>query len=385
MRDTVSEKLSQIYYTFGEAGAFSGPQSLLRGFRIKHPKDSITLREVSEFLELQTAHSLHRKSFKNYKCNPLFFPRVNYQFTADLIDMAAYSKYNCGYKYILCVMDGMSRYLYTRKLKTKKSDIVLNAFREIFKEAGLFPAVLTTDKGNEFVANSSLNYFKSNGIKYFTSFGRKKCSNIERLNRTIKSMIYRCFDKNLNRDWITILEDLTATYNLNYHRGIGMTPLEAQDPINAVLLSEKYGERLKEVKLEPPRLKIGDIVRINIDRGPLSKKYEMAWSRGLYKVASKPKHTIAGTRPSYNIEYLNGSKIAGSFLPEELLKVDKSVFLDNYEFPIYKVLKRKGSKSLVRWLGYDKNADSWEPTRNIKNLVSTQIPLDDIKTGTPNA
>ena len=384
MGDSISEKLSGIYYNFGSAGAFSGPQALLKGFRIKYPKERITSREVSDFLALQTAHSLHRKSFKNYKCNSLFFPRVNYQFVADLIDMVAYSKYNCGYKYILCVMDGLSRYLYTRKLKTKKSNVVLNAFREIFKESEVVPNVLTTDKGNEFVAKQSLNYFKSKGIHYFTSYGRKKCSNIERLNRTIKNMIYRCFDKNLNREWVSILKDLTATYNLNYHRGIAMSPLEAQDPINAVLLSERHGERLRAVKLEAPRLKMGDIVRINIDRGALSKKYEMSWSRALYRVASKPQYTIAGSRPSYNVEYLNGMKIAGSFLPEELLKVDKSVFLDNYKFPIYKVVKRRGSKSLVRWLGYDKHDDTWEPTKNIKNITAKLIPQNDIKTLPPN-
>ena len=370
MAATVFEKLSQIYYSPGEAGAYSGAQSLLRAFRVKHPETPISLKKVTSFLALQTAHSLHRKSFKNYKCNSLFFPRVNHQFVADLIDMAAYAKYNSGYKYILCVMDGMSRYLYCRKLKTKKGSEVLEAFQEIFKEADLFPVVLTTDKGLEFISKPTLDYFKKNKIKYFTSYGRKKCSNIERLNRTLKTMFYRCFDKNLNREWIGLLDKIVKTYNSNHHRSISMTPSEAQDPINAVLLSENYYKKIKKIKFEKAFLKKGDIVRINIDRGPLSKKYEMAWSRALYRVASKPKYNVGGYRPSYVIEYLNGTPINGTFSPEELLKVDKATFLDSYNFPIYKVLKQKGSKSLVRWLGYDEKDDSWIPSKNIKGVVS---------------
>ena len=39
-------------------------------------------------------------------------------------------------------------------------------------------------------------------------------------------------------------------------------------------------------------------------------------------------------------------------------------------FQIEKVLKRRGDKSLVKWLGYPKSFNSWIDTKTIVKLIS---------------
>ena len=123
------------------------------------------------------------------------------------------------------------------------------------------------------------------------------------------------------------------------------------------------------MKKEPARLRKGDIVRMNLNLGPLAKKYEQSWSRALYRVASDAHYNIGGSRPMYEVSELNGTPIKGRFYPEEVLKVDKQTFIDEYDFPIEKVVEKGKKTSKVKWLGYSKDHNSWVDNSTIKHIV----------------
>ena len=73
------------------------------------------------------------------------------------------------------------------------------------------------------------------------------------------------------------------------------------------------------------------------------------WSEEVL-IISEIKNTVPWT---YVINDLNGEKIIGIFYEKELQKIDQK------EFRIEKVLKRKGDKSYVKWKGYDNSFNSW--------------------------
>ena len=50
---------------------------------------------------------------------------------------------------------------------------------------------------------------------------------------------------------------------------------------------------------------------------------------------------------------LNGEEIIGTFYEMELQKINQK------EFRIEKVIKRKGDKLYVQWKGYDNSFNSW--------------------------
>ena len=365
----ISKALSKIYYSPGEQGALSGATNLMTAFKKLYPNQKITKKIVLEFLSKQTAYSLHRKHYKKFPSNPMYFPRVNHQLSCDLVDFQSISQYNEGYKYILVAIDGLSRYTYTEKLQTKTGMAIKGALSKVLDRCFELPKVLNSDLGTEFTASVVQKMLKSKNIHFFTSHGDTKASNVERVIKTLKEILYRYFDKTLQRNWIDILPKITETYNQNYHRVIKMTPEEAQELPNAIKLSEQSRLKMSSVKKEPARLRKGDIVRMNLNLGPLAKKYEQSWSRALYRVASDAHYNIGGSRPLYEVSELNGTPIKGRFYPEEVLKVDKQTFIDEYDFPIEKVVEKGKKTSKVKWLGYSKDHNSWVDNSTIKHIV----------------
>ena len=366
----LSKELAAIYYQPGVQGSYSGASNLLSAFKKLHPGEKITKKIVTAFLSKQTAYSLHRKNHKKFPRNPLYFPRVNHQMSCDLIDFKSYSKYNDGFKYILVGIDGLSRYLYTVPLKTKTGVALRGGLNKIFEKCPELPKVLNSDRGPEFIANVVQKYLKAKNVHFFTSHGDMKAANVERVIKTLKVILYRYFDKTLQRHWLDILPQLTETYNKNYHSSIKMTPEEAQELPNALKLSEQSYVKASNVKKELPKLKRGDIVRLNLNLGVLAKNYEQAWSRALYRVVSNAHYNIGGARPMYEVSELNKTPIRGRFLPEELLKVDKNTFLDEYDYPIEKVLQKGKKKSKVKWLGYSNDYNSMLDNSKIKLIAN---------------
>ena len=58
-------------------------------------------------------------------------------------------------------------------------------------------------------------------------------------------------------------------------------------------------------------------------------------------------------RCTYVIDDLNGEKITRTFYEKELQKIDQQ------EFRIEKIIKKKRDKLYVKWKGYDNSFNSW--------------------------
>jgi hypothetical protein len=70
------------------------------------------------------------------------------QWDVDLMDMTKFSKYNCGYNFILVAIDIFSKYVWLRPLKDKRGESVMKALKNIFAEGRSpirtnFPSFLT--------------------------------------------------------------------------------------------------------------------------------------------------------------------------------------------------------------------------------------------------
>ena len=106
------------------------------------------------------------------------------------------------------------------------------------------------------------------------------------------------------------------------------------------------------------------MVRISKARKSFRKGYLPNWSTELFKIISR----FSRTRPVYEIEDLNGTKIKGTFYTEELVKTEMPD-----EFLIEKIIRKKRerngqTKYLVKWTGYDSSFNSWIDDSQIRNL-----------------
>ena len=141
--------------------------------------------------------------------------------------------------------------------------------------------------------------------------------------------------------YVDKLEDIVNEYNNAKHRTTKMKPIDVKD--------NKYIDLAKDVNDNDPKFKVGDRVRISKYKNISSKGYTPNWSEEVF-VIKKIKNTVPWT---YVIDNLNGEEITGNICEKELQKIDQQ------EFRIEKVIKKKGDKLYVKWKGYDHSFNSW--------------------------
>ena len=135
--------------------------------------------------------------------------------------------------------------------------------------------------------------------------------------------------------YIDKLDNIVNEYNSTYYRTIKMKPIHVKD--------NTYINIGKEVNDNDPKFKVGDHVRISKYKNIFAKGCTPKWSEEIF-VIKKIKKTVPWT---YVINDLKDEEIIGTFYEKELQKIDQQ------EFRIEKVIKRKGDKLYVKWKGYD--------------------------------
>ena len=179
------------------------------------------------------SNELHKPRKINFTSRRVISNHIDHIWGIDLITMIKYSKQNKNYIYILTVIDFFSKYSLCYPLKSKKSEEIINSFKDIFKKFKRKPNFIQSDQGSEFTNNQRRNFFKNNNIKWYHTYNRDiKCSICERYNRTILNKIYKNFTLNNNTIWIKDLYKLTNKYNNSYHRSIKMKPVDASIKAN---------------------------------------------------------------------------------------------------------------------------------------------------------
>ena len=83
---------------------------------------------------------------------------------ADLADMQLLSKFNKGFKFLLCVIDIFSKYAWIIPLKDKKGISIVNRFQKIINDSKRKPNKIWVDKGSEFYNNSFKKWLQDNDI-----------------------------------------------------------------------------------------------------------------------------------------------------------------------------------------------------------------------------
>lgn len=345
--------MKDVYYDPSSPGAFGGKARLIRELPGKRRAAAAA---AEEWLQGQDTYTLHKPVRYKFPRRRVIVSGIDDQWQADLVDLQSLSRFNSGVRYLLTVIDVLSKYAWVRPLKSKRGSDLVAAFSSILDESqGRRPRKLQTDKGTEFLCGPFQALLKDRGIRFFTSENEDiKASVVERFNRTLKSRMWRYFTRARGRgSYLNVLQDLVASYNRSYHRSIRTEPISVTSQNSHSVWHVLYDA---PTAAPPPakkaKFKPGDRVRISKARRKfLDKGYKANWSEELF--------TVVGQRPGitprvYQLRDDAGEPIKGSFYEPELQRVrDKEIYL------IEKVLKRRGNKVLVRWTGYPPSFDSW--------------------------
>jgi hypothetical protein len=194
------------------------------------------------------------------------------------------------------------------------------------------PKNLQTDNGKEFFQS----LMKKHKINHYSTFSSIKASIVERVNRTLKQLMWVQFSFQGNYKWVNILDKVVNEYNNKYHSTIKTTPANVKKSNERLILKSIYTHaKLANVH---NKFSVGDHVRISKHRQIFDKSYTANWSNEIF-IVKKVKLTNPTT---YLLKDVQGEDILGGFYEEELKKVKHSdIYL------VEKVLRKKGKKLYV--------------------------------------
>ncbi len=355
----LAKVLKKIYFDPKNPGSFGGVVPLHRQAR-KETDCRLSELFVKKWLSNIPAYSLHKPAAKK-------FPRLHYvadgpydQFQADLLDFGALVKYNDGYRYLLVVIDIFTRRAWVEPLKSKSANEVLKAIEAVFGRCERLPHKFQTDRGTEFVNAKLQKLLEAKGITWLATQNQEiKCAQAERLNQTIGRRLHRYFTYKQTRRWTDVIQDMISSYNASPHRSLKFHA--PNDVTDANFVEYQNLPKLEYLARRLPRInvKVGDYVRISLKKGQMEKGALQQWSDEVYKVYEK---LHVQDRVLYKLKDLLGEEMVGRFYPYELRVVPEQT---NESAPIG-IIKQKGNKVLVHYIGWDKKFDVWMNKKDIQ-------------------
>ena len=220
--------------------------------------------------------------------------------------------------------------------------------------------------GSEFINQQFKNFCKEHNIKLFHNYTSVHASFVERFNLTLKRLIYSYMTENETNRYVDALPLLMQTYNNRKHRMIGMTPTEAEDPVNHPEVDKKIQKYYDKTKPKKPKFIIGQLVRIALQKTKFTRGFKNQTNEEIFKIKNIKTNLPI---PLYILEEYDGSEeIKGGFYAHELTPVNTDVFR------VEKVLRKKnvrGKKKLyVKWKGFSDKYNSWIDEEDIKETFN---------------
>lgn len=299
--------------------------------------------------KIQLVNELHKPARVNFDRRRTIIKGLDDLWQCDLAQMDLYASNNKNFKFILVVIDCFSKFVWVKPLKTKAGEDVTCAFTDILNHQSgkRCPRNLQTDQGKEFYNSHFKKLMQRYKINHYSTFSIKKAAIVERVIRTIKEKLFKYFSLNGTYNWLDVLPNIAQNYNNQKHRTINMKPCDVTKDNEQQILKSSYSH----IKIAGSnKFKVGDMVRISKSKHAFEKGYTPNWTTELFKI-NKMKITNPRT---YLLEDMHGKPIMGAFYEQELQKtLQPDIYL------IEKVLRRKGNKVYVKWLGFDNSHNSW--------------------------
>ena len=183
-----------------------------------------------------------KPNIKKFNKRIVHSPFIDNIWGADLADMQLISKFNKGYRFLLCVIDIYSRYAWVIILKDKKGIAITNAFQKVLDESNRKPNKIWVDTGSEFEIMKS--WLEKNDVEMYSTHNEGKSVIAERFIRTLLEM-YKYMTSISKNAYLDKLDDIVNKYKNTYHSTIKMKPTDVK--------SKTYIDSIKEIDDKNPK------------------------------------------------------------------------------------------------------------------------------------
>ena len=144
--------------------------------------------------------------------------------------MQLISKFNKGFRFLLCVIDIYSKYAWVVPLKDKKGVSIINAFQNILQKSNRRPNKIWVDKDSEFYNRSMKSWLEKDDIEMYSTHNERKSVVAEVGDRVRISKYKNNFAKGYAPNWLEeifvikkIKKTVPWTYVINDLNGAEIT------------------------------------------------------------------------------------------------------------------------------------------------------------------
>ena len=245
----------KTYYDFSNPGSYGGLERL-------HKATGVPVKKLKSIMRKNLIYSLHKPVRIRYTRNPTVANSIDHQWAADLTDMKNLSRYNKGVKYLLMVVDVLSKYAWVVPMKNKTG------------------------------AEQKINHFNTQSDT--------KASVVERFNKTLKQRLYRALTANATLKYLDFLPDLVKGYNASVHNATGVAPKNVTMYNDGKVWKKLYSKKLFGASRisRKSTLKAGDKVMLSKVRRTFKKGYLPGWTEEIF-IVDRVLNTYV---PSYKIK-----------------------------------------------------------------------------------
>ena len=328
---------------------FQGASKLYKYYKI------LSYNQIYTALSKFESYSLMKATHNHKQKKTTLSQHIRDVFQIDYIYVKELAPQNDDIQYIFCAIDIFSKRAWCNPTKLCNANASIASMRIILNSMNVVPKTIIYDGGPEYNNKKFAAYLKKIGLKLIFSKSNQKASTVERFQKTLQRKMYMYITERENLRYIHILDKIMWNYNITYHSFLKCSPIDVETERrhqNRVMLL--HAKKYFNVRRQKPKLKLGDTVRISIQKKSFHRSYNMQRSYERFRVLKINKVLPF---PRYCLEDELGREIDGDFLEFELVKVD----LDLYRFNIIgKQKKKKKTEYLHRFKGYSSEFDMWQ-------------------------
>lgn len=370
MNMNIKDKVLSHYSNIEHPASFTDPQKLWLGLSREEREfnnNKIRKRDVRNALLADESYTTTRRVKKSFRRPKVIAPFKNYMWDVDTAYMSEYKKENLPYIGFVVMIDIHSRYLYTCLIKSVTANEIIKCFKNVF-ETNNQPIHIRSDMGSEYIAQATHKFLSERNVNIFHTKNSTKSNYAERVILSIKRKLSKYMIYYNTHVWSTALESATKSYNNTFHSGIKMKPSDVTHEHRKKIWEEMYDNPylyniIKEPYNKKYKFKVNDVVTISKLRTGFHRGWHENFTHEMFIVVERFKSQGI---PHYRLKDYKNRRIEGIFYQEELQKT--LIDYNTYNFKIEKIIRKKGNKSLVSWVGWPKEYNSWVLNSQLKSL-----------------
>jgi len=201
-KENLNEIIKKVYYDPNTG--FQSPYKIYK--RLKQTIPDIKVKDIKDVIDKQ---SIYQTTKLNIGRMGSFIPQYPlHEFQIDLIYLEN-KNLNKNNKYGLVVIDVFSKFVDIELLKKKTATETVEAMQKILNKMGI-PKLIYCDEGSEFNNREFKKLCDDNKIEIIFSLSHAPV--VERVNRTIKAMLYRYLESTNSKTFINVLPSILKAY-----------------------------------------------------------------------------------------------------------------------------------------------------------------------------